>query len=188
MPHLGRNAIMMMVCLLSKLEKLQVPHVEHALLGGFTRNVGTIHGGLRTNVVPERCVVTMDMRTVPGQEHCAIVAQVKRLISELSTEVSGFGASVKVLSQLCPVETSPQDPAVQSFCDVVAAVIGRRPVPRGVPYTTDAPILVPALQAPLIVCGPGEPALAHQPNEYVEVDKLAESARILTLAAVQFLT
>jgi succinyl-diaminopimelate desuccinylase len=167
MPHLGRNAIMMMVCLLSKLEELQVPHVEHPLLGGFTSNVGTMHGGLRTNVVPERCVVTMDLRTVPGQEHRAVLAQVERLISELCTEVAGFSATVRILSDLCPVETSLQDPAVQSFCDVVAAVIGRRPVPRGVPYTTDAPILVPALQAPLIVCGPGDPALAHQPNEYV---------------------
>ncbi len=188
MPHLGRNAIMMMVRLLSKLEKLQVPYAEHPLLGGFTGNVGTVHGGLRTNIVPQRCVVTMDLRTVPGQEHRTVVSQVERLISELSTEVPGFCATVKVLSDLRPVETPPQDPAVQLFCEVVAAVIGRRPVPRGVPYTTDAPLLVPVLQAPLIVCGPGDPDLAHQPNEYVEVDRLAESARILTLAALRFLT
>jgi succinyl-diaminopimelate desuccinylase len=42
MPHLGQNAIMMMVALLSELDSLAVPYEEHPLLGGFTRSVNTI--------------------------------------------------------------------------------------------------------------------------------------------------
>ena len=38
--------------------------------------------------------------------------------------------------------------------------------------------------APMLICGPGQAGLAHQPNEYVEIDRLVESARILTLAAL----
>jgi succinyl-diaminopimelate desuccinylase len=187
MPQLGRNAIMMMVALLSGLDQAQVPYEEHPLLDGFTRSIGTIHGGLSTNVVPERCVVTLDQRTVPGQDHRAVLSQVEALISDLSRRLPGFSASVEVVSDLCPVETSPEEPIVQSFRDVVAEVTGERPEPKGAPYSTDAAFLVPPLNAPLIICGPGNPDLAHQPNEYVEVDRLVESTKIFTLAASRFL-
>jgi succinyl-diaminopimelate desuccinylase len=187
MPHLGQNAIMMMVALLDKLDQLQVPYEEHPLLGGFTRSIGTIHGGLSTNIVPDCCVATVDLRTLPGQDHRMILRQVEDLIADLSRQLPGFRASVKVVIELCPVETSPQNAAVQSFCDVVAEVTGERPEPKGVPYGTDAAFLVPPLNAAMVLCGPGNPDLAHQLNECVEVDKLIESARIFTLAAAQFL-
>jgi acetylornithine deacetylase/succinyl-diaminopimelate desuccinylase-like protein len=38
-----------------------------------------------------------------------------------------------------------------------------------------------------LICGPGAPGLAHQPNEHVEIDKLLEAVRIYTLAAMRFL-
>jgi len=40
----------------------------------------------------------------------------------------------------------------------------------------------------MIICGPGDAELAHQPNEYVEVAKLVEAAKIFALAAVRLLT
>ena len=52
-PELGRNAVMMMWKLIGELEKLQIPHEEHSMLGGFTRSVNTIAGGMKTNVVPD---------------------------------------------------------------------------------------------------------------------------------------
>ena len=188
MPHLGRNAIMMMVALLSELDQLSVPYTEHPLLGGFTRSINTIAGGVKTNVVPDQCVVTIDQRTVPGQDHCAILRQVEHLIADLGRRLPDFRASVKVINDRIPVETSPDEPVVQRFCDVVAEVAGERPVPKGVNYYTDAVALVPALKAPMIICGPGDAKLAHQPNEYVEVAKLVEATKIFTLAAVQLLT
>lgn len=188
MPDLGRNAIMMMVELLNELDKLEVPYEEHPLLGGFTCSVDTITGGVKTNVVPDRCVVTVDQRTVPGQDHQAILRQVEDLIAELGRRSPGFQASVKVINDLIPVATSPQEPVVQRFCDIVADVTGERSEPKGVNYYTDAAVLVPALQAPLIICGPGAAELAHQPNEYVEVPRLVEAAKIFALAAVELLT
>jgi succinyl-diaminopimelate desuccinylase len=85
------------------------------------------------------------------------------------------------------VETSPKEPAVQGFLDVVAEVTGERPVPKGVRYYTDAVAFVPVLKAPMIICGPGDAKLAHQPNEHVEISKLVQSAKIFTLAAAKFL-
>jgi succinyl-diaminopimelate desuccinylase len=188
MPHLGQNAIMMMVALLSELDSLAVPYEEHPLLGGFTRSVNTIAGGVKTNVVPDQCTVTIDQRTVPGQDHRAILRQVEDLIADLGQRLPDFRASVEVINDRIPVATSPGEPVVQRFCDIVAEVVGERPVPKGVNYYTDAVVFAPALNAPMIICGPGEAKLAHQPNEYVEVPKMVEAAKIFTLAAVQLLT
>ena len=84
--------------------------------------------------------------------------------------------------------SSPEEPIIQRFYDVVAEVVGERPVPRGVSYYTDGVVFAPVLKAPLIICGPGDAKLAHQPNEYVEVAKLVEATKIFTLAAAQLLT
>jgi succinyl-diaminopimelate desuccinylase len=127
------------------------------------------------------------MRTVPGQDHQAILRQVEGLIGGLKGRIPDFQASVKIVNDRPPVETSPSEPAVQRFADVVAQVTGERPVPKGVQYYTDAAAFVPHLKAPMIICGPGNAALAHQPNEHVEIAKLVQSAKIFTLAAVKLL-
>jgi len=46
---------------------------------------------------------------------------------------------------------------------------------------------VPHLKVPMIICGPGDARLAHQPNEHVEITKLVQAAKIFTLAAVKLL-
>ena len=188
MPHLGQNAIMMMIALLSELDLLAVPYEEHPLLGRFTRSVNTIAGGVKTNVVPDQCEVTIDQRTVPGQDHVAIARQVEELVADLGRRLPEFRASVEVVNDRAPVATSALEPVVQRFYDVVAEVTGERPVPKGVNYYTDAVVFAPALKAPMIICGPGDAKLAHQPNEYVEVEKMVEAAKIFTLAAAQLLT
>jgi len=188
MPDLGRNAILMMMTLLDEFQSLTVPYDVHPLLGHFTRSVDTIKGGVGTNVVPDHCEVTVDQRTVPGQDHNAIVGQVEDLIAELEGRIEGFRASVEVINNLVPVATSPDDPVVKQFYDAVESVRGQRPEPKGVNYYTDAAVFAPQLGLPMIICGPGEAGLAHQPNEYVEISKMVDSARIFTLAAAQMLT
>jgi succinyl-diaminopimelate desuccinylase len=187
MPDLGRNAVMMMVALIGELEKMAFPYREHPMLGGFSRSINTIAGGVKTNVVPDLCVATVDMRTVPGQDHRAILGQVEGLIADLTRRIPDFQASVKIVNDRCPVETSPSEPAVRRFADVVAQVTGERPVPKGVRYYTDAAVFVPHLNVPMIICGPGDAKQAHQPNEHVEIIKLVQSAKIFTLAALKLL-
>jgi len=187
MPELGRNAVMMMIPLITELQTLVFPFNEHPLLGGFTQSVNTIVGGVKTNVVPDHCAVTVDMRTVPGQDHKAIVRQVETLITNLSQKIPDFKASVRVTNDRIPIESSPDDPVVKGFLDIVAEVVGERPVPRGVRYYTDAVAFVPVLKTPMIICGPGNAQLAHQPNEYVEISKLIHSVRIFTMSGAKFL-
>jgi succinyl-diaminopimelate desuccinylase len=187
-PQLGRNAIMMMMPLLEALDAQSVPFQVHPLLGGFTRSINTITGGMKTNVVPDYCAVTIDQRTVPGQSHAEILKGVEDLIAGLNQRVEGFHAEVSVINDHIPVASLAEEPVIQRFYDFVAQVTGTRPGPKGVAYYTDAVSLVPALSAPLIICGPGDAKLAHQPNEHVEVAKMVECAKIYALAAGELLT
>jgi succinyl-diaminopimelate desuccinylase len=187
MPEQGRNAVMMMVKLINELEKMAIPYQQHPLLGGFSRSVNTIAGGVKTNVVPDSCIVTIDMRTVPGQDHRTIVKGIEDLIADLKRRSPEFNASVRISNDRAPMETSPKEPAVESFAEAVTEVIGTQPVPKGVAYYSDAVAFVPVLKAPMILCGPGEAKLAHQPNEFVEISRLVQSAKIFTLAGARLL-
>lgn len=187
MPALGKNAVMMMVELIKGLEKISIPFESHAMLGGFSMSINTISGGIKTNVVPDRCVVSIDMRTVPGQDHHDIMARFQGLIKDLGKHDPDFKAAIDISNDRPPIETSPEEPVVKMMVDIVADITGELPIPKGVNYYTDAATLTPAFKAPMIICGPGHPGLAHQPNEYVEIEKLVQAAKIYTAATHQFL-
>lgn len=187
MPALGKNAVMMMVELIKGLEIFFIPFESHAMLGGFSMSINTISGGIKTNVVPDRCVVSIDMRTVPGQDHHDIMARFQGLIKDLGKHDPDFKAAIEISNDRPPIETSPEEPVVKMMVDIVADITGELPIPKGVNYYTDAATLTPAFKAPMIICGPGHPGLAHQPNEYVEIEKLVQAAKIYTAATHQFL-
>lgn len=187
MPELGRNAVMMMVKLLQELERMPVPYEPHPLLGGFSLSVNSVSGGVKANVVPDYCTAIVDMRTVPGQDHTDIFRQVEALIDDLARRDPGFLAEARVINDWPAIVTAPDEPVVQRFNDALAAVTGHHSTLKGVRYYTDAAALVPALGSPMLICGPGEAGMAHQPEEYVAVDKLVEAARIYTWAAFQLL-
>lgn len=186
----GRNAVVMMLDVLSHLDELDYPYEEHPLLGHFVWSINTVHGGSKINTIPDQCVATVDMRTVPGQDHTAIVAQVEELLTRLSHDRSlpGFRATLQLLLDAPPLETPADDPALQRFCEVVTEVTGRRPVPQGVGAGTDAVVFVPRLKVPFVQCGPGNPNLVHHTDECVEISKLVEATKIYLLTAVRFLT
>ena len=187
-PAVGVNAIEHMRLLLNEWDALPFTLPAHPLLGGFTRSLDTIQGGVKTNVVPDQCTVSIDMRTLPGQEHSSIFHQVQSLIDLLSCRIEHFKASVSITNDRPPVMTELQHPFVVKFNQAVKEVTGNVPKPRGMYAFTDGSIFAPRLTLPLVVCGPGQPNIAHQPDEYVEISQLVESARILSQALVQLLS
>ena len=188
MPHLGVNAIMHMTTLLHALEAERIPYQTHPLLGGFTMNVATIAGGVKTNVVPDACRVSIDLRTVIGQDHQQIVDTVRQLIDRLCAEDNTFHAEVHVLTERIPLDIPFDNALVQTFVQVRDQVTGQTSQPAAASFATDGSVFVPAYEAPMVICGPGLPEKAHQPNEYVEIDRLITAARIYTLAALHLLT
>ena len=188
LPHLGVNAIAHMSRLLEALQAEDIPYETHPLLGDFTMNIATIEGGVKTNVVPDFCRVTIDTRTVIGQDHQQILDTVRQLIDRLCADDPTLHIEVRAINERIPLDIPFDDPYVQSFVKQRDLVIGDASMPTAATFATDGSVFVPAYDAPMVICGPGLPEKAHQPNEYVEISKLVESARIYTLAALDLLT
>lgn len=169
MPEHGVNAVYRAARAVAKLERFEFDRAPHAILGHDTLNVGTIAGGLNINSVPDLCRIGIDIRTTPGAEHEAIRA---RLATYLGSDIEELGVRI----DLPGVWTDPLDPWVQDVYDVMAPLLGERPEPRGANYFTDASELTPYYgHIPTVILGPGEPALAHQTNEYCHVERITQA-------------
>jgi succinyl-diaminopimelate desuccinylase len=180
MPHLGINAIDHLIDLIRGLRGLDLSHQPHTLLAPPTLNVGTIHGGVKTNVVPDRCTATVDLRTLPGQRHEQLIDAVLTLARELEEQTPGLKLEVRVANDMAAVETPVNAPIVQTFQQAAVGVLGRQVAVRGASYYTDASVLQPPTGVPTAVFGPGDDRLAHQPNERVDVKQVVTAIRCYT--------
>jgi succinyl-diaminopimelate desuccinylase len=186
----GRNALTMMVPILAELEKLEIPFEHHALLGDYRRSTNAIRAGGNTNTIPADCVVKVDQRTLPGQDHKALVDKIRDMINQVAqrSRLADFKAEVRVILDNPPLEVDYREPVLQTLFDITADVNGRKQEgPKGVGYFTDAVKFAPALNVPFAICGPGNPGLNHQADEWVSIDKLIDSARIYAMTAVEYI-
>ena len=141
-------------------------------LGGPTFSVGVIEGGVKTNVVPDRCRIEIDFRTVPSQNHEHILVELQHLIDSVQKDTPNLKAEMRVLNDLPSVRTDVDHPFVKIVQEAVKEVCGEVRQPSGVTAYTDCSRLVPpgGKQQPfVIICG-ADTHLAHQPDEYIEVD------------------
>lgn len=179
MPWLGINAVSYMARLIARLEEYPFHFTESELLGRPTLSVNVIRGGNKTNVVPDACRISIDMRTVPSQSHREIIHGVERLAQEVAAGFDeGLRVQVIVDQDDGPVETDRSDALVEATVETVQRIRGRQPRVGGVTYGTDAAIFGPALNIPMVICGPGAPGMAHQPDENVEIEQLVQAAQI----------
>ena len=84
MPEKGDNALFKAARALSKLEAFRFDNPPHSLMGQASLNVGTLHGGLNINSVPDLAVMGIDIRTVPTVDHMALL---RDLAQQLGSEV-----------------------------------------------------------------------------------------------------
>ncbi len=177
-PHLGKSAILPMariteIILIEYAGQLRKR--KHPLLGHPTVNLGLIRGGTQTNVVPERCSIELDLRTLPGESEDSALAEIHNLLRKhrlpRATIVESRGVPCP------PLETDPNLPAVRQFLKAA-----NRRKSRGVDYFTDAsPIAMGG--TPAIVFGPGSIAQAHSADEWLDLAQLDQA----TATIIRFL-
>ncbi|WP_289142673.1 M20 family metallopeptidase [uncultured Brevibacillus sp.] len=173
MPHHGINAISAIHRFMTELSHYHLEHVPHAILGSSTMNIGMIRGGVSPNVVADQCSITLDIRTVPGQNHAKILEEIQQLAKKASESLSA-SFQVKVLNDMACVDTPADNPFIRTAMKV--AGMKQDESPKGVNYYTDASVYQPSLDGiPVLIYGPGEPAMAHQPDEWVDVAKYLKS-------------
>ena len=170
MPELGVNAIYKAAKAIAKLEGFSFGVEKHPVMGGPTLNVGTIEGGNTVNAVPDAARIGVDIRTVPGMDHAALLSRLKALVGE---------AEMEVFSDLPPVWTAPDDEWMQRVFEICRPYVGGAPQARTAPYMTDAANLLKVYAgAPTVVLGPGEASMAHQTDEYCSMERLRQSVEI----------
>ena len=171
MPERGDNAIYKIARAALALENYDFERPPHALMGAPTLNVGTVRGGLNINSIPDAADLTIDIRTVAGQDHRQIWGC---LCSRL-----GAGVSLQTLLDVPSVYTPPEHPWMQSVMAHCQPLFSEPLQPKTVSYFTDAAaLLAPLGQPPTVILGPGEPQMAHQTDEYCMVERIAEAEKL----------
>jgi succinyl-diaminopimelate desuccinylase len=171
MPELVDNAIYKIAEWIRRVEALTFEGHSHALLGNTTACVTTVVGGQNINSVPDSAAFTVDFRTVPSHDHRGLVAQIQHLCGE--------DASIQVVTDFKGFATAPDDSAIDPLMAILGDRMGRRPVPTGAPYFTDASALVPGFDGvATVVIGPGEAAQCHQTDEFCYVHRIDEAFEI----------
>ena len=193
MPRMGRNPLPALGSLLIALPELERGyHAEvgtHPLLGDFSLTPTVLTGGRldQMNVIPATAVLALDVRTVPGIDHPGLIALITRLAENLATE-HDLEVRVTVLDDRPPVDTPIEAPVVRSMMAGHLAATGVPAVIGGVPGTTDGTILTRDAGLATVVYGPGGKWIAHQADEFVEVDEIIDCTRAYIAAARDFLS
>ena len=175
MPEEGDNAILKMGQVIDSLAHFdwctQCGVDHHPVMGYPTINLGTIHGGLNTNSVPDAVRMTVDMRTVPGIDHVHLCHAIERLVGSL-------GTARKIVET--PPLYSETDEWIESVFEATTPFVGSRPTAKTIMFSTDGADLKRGFggAVPAVILGPGEPQLAHQTDEWCSVSRLSQSVGI----------
>src|SRR4051812_34959967 len=171
MPQLGVNAIYKAARAVANLESFDFKAKKHSVMGAPTMNVGTVAGGSGVNMVPDKADIGVDIRTVPGMNHDALLKRLKKVL--------GKDAEMEVFSNLPPVWTAPDDEWMGRVFEICKTHLGKKPKARTAAYMTDAANLLKVYRgAPTVVLGPGQPEMAHQTDEWCSQERIREAVAI----------
>jgi succinyl-diaminopimelate desuccinylase len=188
MPHLGRNAIEDMNALLTEvlsIRPLKGPDPGH---GTTTLNIGTIHGGVGPNVVPDLCRVSLDFRLPPGVTEGDLLEQVRAAVARAQGKLPGMRVEVRPTASRAAVATPAQDRIVQMVLQLCEEKLGRRQKPLPTPgFATDASALCSDPVIPFVIIGPGREERAHKPDEYVEISDYLRGIELYAELARRYL-
>ena len=173
------------------------PYDEAYVVPHTTMSVNEISGGIAQNTVPDRCVVTLEFRTIAGNDPAEIIAGLTDCVRELdlrmSEEHAEAGAELRVLSSIPGLDTATDATGSQFVAEVLDATEGlatdtssdeasQNQAPLKVTYGTEAGLFSDA-GIDTIVLGPGDIAQAHAANEYVDLDQIRACERFFSALA-----
>jgi acetylornithine deacetylase len=177
-PHLGKNAIepagRLIVALAGLGQVLQRERLPSSASfresPGPSLNLARVEGGTAIIVVPDRCVVDVGVRLLPGMDAAAMAARLRE------TAAAAGGADApdwELLSVSHPMELAAEAPLFRELC----ALVGEPGEPAA-DYATDAGWLQ-KMGMDCVLFGPGSIRVAHKPDEHVPIADLAAARGVL---------
>ena len=188
-PEDGRNAIHDAASFIRLVEEetLRLAAAPSPGIGPATYSVGLVEGGRGGSTVADRCKLTLDRRVLPSEDLGATEEEVRLLLVRLRTERPGIRWELSRTVAFPPLRGTNNGRLEEVLNDALAD-LGRAVAEprRGMRFATDA-AWYEAAGCPAVVFGPGDVAIAHQPDEHVAIDDLKAASRALALCGVRLL-
>lgn len=211
MPLSGLNTAPAVAGLIDGLQKMELDAIKEVghdkFLGwpSFTPTVimAPIIGPAQLNVMPAMAELLVDVRTVPKQAHGDIHERLSELAKHVEDHTRKYyeeyddivnvdrsrdiEVSVEFLTDRPCTLTDIMDPLVMAADWATREVTQDSPVYAGVPGATDGTFLWSLKNIPIVTMGAGDRQVAHQVDEWVDLDQLIETAKIYALSALHYL-
>ena len=186
-PDLGVDAIVKMGKVLMELEKLDLylrSNPTHPLLGSASLHASLIQGGYELSTYPDRCLLIIERRTLPGETPGKVEAEILGIVEVLQRSDLSFQAVVRPGIDRAPLETPAQAEIVRTV-QAAAGKVLKHPLPiAGVPFWTDAALLS-AAGIPSVLLGPSGSG-AHADEEWVDLSSVQVCTEMYLATAVEF--
>ncbi len=202
MPFLGASAIDRMARFIAQVErelnpKLQLRHtqmpVEPKEARAATINVNAIFGGqpidaMQTPCVADLCRAIFDRRFLLEENFTEVREEILALLNQLKIEDNEFRFALQDKMIVHPTMTAPESELVQTMASALMASTGKNPPLIASPGTYDQKHFarIAGIEQ-CIAYGPGILNLAHQPDEYCEIEHLVLSCKAMALATLRLL-
>jgi succinyl-diaminopimelate desuccinylase len=207
MPFLGDCAVRHMAAVLAEMEdslfpalatrRTEMPVVPEGARQS-TLNINAIHGGLAEQAedytgmpsacVPDRCVITIDRRFLAEEDLAEVKGEMEALLDKVAAERPEFSYEIRDLFEVHPVMASRDAPVVTTVGESIREVMGIDPDFVVSPGTYDQKHIdrIGRLRN-CIAYGPGILELAHQPDEWISITDMTESAAVMALSLAKLL-
>jgi len=183
----GIDANMRMGRFLAELEKLEQELLQrepHELAGPPSLHAALIQGGTEISKYAERCKLTIERRTVPGETVEAATTELQEIIDRLAAQDSSFKATVKATFWREPFEVREEAEIVRVVDKILGERLGHHPEHSGQTFWTDAALISDA-GAETVLLGPAGYGL-HSAEEWVEMESLVDLAYVLAETAIEY--
>jgi succinyl-diaminopimelate desuccinylase len=199
MPFLGDCAVRHMNAFIDRLErdlypKLAARRTDMPVVPSGARhstlNINSIHGGQAETsgfpapCVPDSCRMVIDRRLLIEENMHGVKAEVRALLEQLVAERAGFAYELRDIFEVQPTMADRNGPVARSTAAAIQRVMGREAEFVCSPGTYDQKHIdrIGKLRD-CIAYGPGILDLAHQPDEYVLIEDMVNSAKVMALSA-----
>lgn len=162
---------------LARVERETLPARRHPLLGRPSLHVSTIEGGTGWSTYPDRCVMRVERRTLPGESADGPISEVYAAIARARDRRRSLAADARLIFAQPPSEVSSNESIVCTLSEALTAR-GERVTVGGMSAWTDAALLNEA-GIPAICFGPGDITLAHAAEEWIDVVEIERATGVL---------
>lgn len=186
-PDLGIDAIAKMGKVLVGIEGLDkaLRSVSlHPLLRSGSTHASLIEGGIELSTYPDRCLLRVERRTIPGETADLVESQIGGLVDGLARSDPDFKATVTRGLVREPFEVDINEAIVQSLVKQATAITGREPDLVGETGWMDSALLA-AAGIPTVIFGPGGEG-AHAAVEWVDLAHVEQCRQVCLAVAREF--